>query len=169
MTAVDSRLSTFTSTSGDNLALQEWPLPDGVLPRGVVLIVHGLGEHAGRYDALGQFLVQRGFAVRAYDHFGHGQSSGRHGTLSSDTRLLDDLDVLRYVDGRAVPPAFIPIDGADQVRLTTAEVRHRDGRSWHATVAARDLERARMESCGKDPVPGTAWTCLSVATAPNWM
>ena len=84
-------------------------------------------------------------------------------------RLLDDLDVLRYVDGRAVPPALIPIDGADQVRLTTAEVRHRDGRSWHATVAARDLERARMESCGKDPVPGTAWTCLSVATAPNWM
>ena len=92
MTAVDSRLSTFTSTSGDNLALQEWPLPDGVAPRGVVLIVHGLGEHAGRYDALGQFLVQRGFSVRAYDHFGHGQSSGRRGTLSSNTRLLDDLD-----------------------------------------------------------------------------
>lgn len=83
-------------------------------------------------------------------------------------RLLDDLDVLRYLDGRAVPVS--PSKGVDEsARLVTAEVRHPDGRAWHATVAARDLERARLESCGKDPVPGIAWTCLAVDPAPPWM
>ncbi len=90
-----STLSTFTATDGDNLAVQDWPLGggdgfDGTL-RGVVLIVHGLGEHAGRYDPLARRLNQWGFAVRGYDHYGHGESGGTRGVLSSDTRLLDDL------------------------------------------------------------------------------
>lgn len=110
---VDSRLSTFTASDGDNLALQEWALPDGVALRGLVLVVHGLGEHAGRYDALAQFLVARGFAVRAYDHYGHGQSAGRRGTLSSDTRLLDDLadvvDATRERMRSLGMPASIPL------------------------------------------------------------
>lgn len=57
----------------------------------MVLIVHGLGEHSGRYEALARQLNQWGFAVRAYDHYGHGLSGGPRGGLSTETRLLDDL------------------------------------------------------------------------------
>lgn len=87
----DSTLSTFTASDGENLAVQDWPLAEGRVPRGVVLLVHGLGEHAGRYDALARQLHGWGFAVRGYDQYGHGESGGPRGGLSSDTRLIDDL------------------------------------------------------------------------------
>ncbi len=89
--AGDSTLSTFTASDGDNLAVQDWPLAEGVAVRGVVLLVHGLGEHAGRYERVARRLNSWGFAVRGYDQCGHGESSGVRGALPSDTRLIDDL------------------------------------------------------------------------------
>lgn len=87
----DSTLSTFTASDGDNIALQDWPLPDGLALRAMVLVVHGLGEHAGRHDALAKRLNSWGFAVRGYDQYGHGESGGGRGQLPTPTRLLDDL------------------------------------------------------------------------------
>ncbi len=87
----DSTLSTFTASDGDNIALQEWPLPEGVRPRGGVVLVHGLGEHAGRYDHVARRLNAWGFSVRGYDQYGHGESGGKRGALPSDDRLLVDL------------------------------------------------------------------------------
>ena len=87
----DSILSTFTASDGDNIALQEWPLPDGVPLRGAVVLVHGLGEHAGRYDPVARRLNSWGFAVRGYDQYGHGESGGPRGGLPNDDRLLVDL------------------------------------------------------------------------------
>lgn len=86
-----STLSTFVALDGDKLVLQDWPLSDDQPLRGVVLLVHGLGEHARRYDALAQRLNALGFAVRGYDQYGHGESGGVRGGLPCDTRLLDDL------------------------------------------------------------------------------
>ncbi|MDE2604448.1 MAG: lysophospholipase [Burkholderiales bacterium] len=90
----ESTLSTYTASDGDNLAVQDWPLPDGVRQRGVVLVVHGLGEHAGRHDALARVLNAWGFAVRSYDQYGHGDSDGQRGGLPHANRLLDDLSDL---------------------------------------------------------------------------
>ena len=73
------------------LALCDWHLPAGQAARATVLIVHGLGEHMGRYAALAQALNAWGYAVRAYDQYGHGTSDGPRGGLPSATRLLDDL------------------------------------------------------------------------------
>jgi alpha-beta hydrolase superfamily lysophospholipase len=88
---VESTLSTFTASDGDNLAVQDWQLAEGVTPRAHVLVVHGLGEHAGRYDALARTLNGWGFAVRSYDQYGHGDSDGVRGGLPHPNRLLDDL------------------------------------------------------------------------------
>jgi alpha-beta hydrolase superfamily lysophospholipase len=87
----ESTLSTFTASDGENIAVQDWHLPEDVRPRGLVLLVHGLGEHAGRYDALAGVLNDWGFAVRGYDQYGHGESDGPRGTLPHANRLLDDL------------------------------------------------------------------------------
>src|SRR5687768_2322647 len=89
-------LAPFTARDGENLALYEWPMEawqsdDEPPPRAVVLIVHGLGEHASRYDHVARQLLAWGFAVRAYDQRGHGESGGARGGLGSEALLLEDL------------------------------------------------------------------------------
>ncbi len=87
----ESTLTTYVAVDGDNLAIQDWPLDPAIPLRGVVLLVHGLGEHAGRYEELARRLNSWGFAVRGYDHYGHGESGGVRGGLPSDNRLVEDL------------------------------------------------------------------------------
>ena len=88
--------STLRTADGETLALRDWPSGLGLpapatAARGTVLIVHGLGEHAGRYAALARWLNGRGYAVRAYDLYGHGSSSGRRGHLARETQHLEHL------------------------------------------------------------------------------
>ena len=95
MQASAAILSPFTASDGENIALRDWPLPHGVVQRGVVVVVHGLGEHAGRYEELAGRLTAWGYAVRGYDQYGHGESSGARGSLPAPGRLVEDLaDVL---------------------------------------------------------------------------
>jgi len=90
------------TADGETLALTDWPLgtgapapapahPPATTARGTVLIVHGLGEHAGRYAPLANWLNGQGYAVRGYDLYGHGHSSGRRGHLARETQHLEHL------------------------------------------------------------------------------
>ena len=106
----DTTQAPFTLRDGLNIALFDWPLPMRWRPRGVVLIVHGLGEHAWRYDTLAQRLNQWGFHVRAYDQRGHGESGGDRGVLSVDDALLDDLvEVLEDTRTHIAEPWACPL------------------------------------------------------------
>lgn len=88
----DTTQAPFTLRDGLNIAMYDWSLPRQQRPRAVVLLVHGLGEHAWRYDPLALRLNEWGFTVRAYDQRGHGESGGPRGVLPDDDALLDDLD-----------------------------------------------------------------------------
>jgi alpha-beta hydrolase superfamily lysophospholipase len=106
----DTTEAPFTLRDGLNIALYDWPLPSRRRPRGVVLIVHGLGEHAWRYDPLAQRLNEWGFAVRAYDQRGHGDSGGQRGVLPDDDALLDDLcEVLQDTRKHIAQPWACPL------------------------------------------------------------
>lgn len=91
---------------GQRLLLRDWPL---ATPRGAVLLVHGLGEHSGRYRRLAQWFNQRGYAVRGYDQRGHGRTPGRRGGLRHGDDLLEDLaSVYRdYAGGLPHPPLLL--------------------------------------------------------------
>jgi alpha-beta hydrolase superfamily lysophospholipase len=74
------------------LHVRQWTLKQGA--RGLVLIVHGLGEHIGRYAHVAAHLNQAGWDVAGYDHRGHGASGGRRGAIAAADSLLDDLGVV---------------------------------------------------------------------------
>jgi alpha-beta hydrolase superfamily lysophospholipase len=132
MTA-ESTLSSFTAIDGGNLVLQDWPLEPTVALRGVIIVVHGLGEHAGRYEPLARQLNTWGFAVRGYDQYGHGESAGKPGTLPSDNRLLDDLaDIVDNARARmrARTPLILlghSMGGLVAARFVSLKIRHVEG------------------------------------------
>lgn len=64
--------------------------PEGDPTRGM-LIVHGMGEHSGRYGHVARFFVDRGYAVSTFDLRGHGQSGGSRVHIRSFDEYLDDL------------------------------------------------------------------------------
>jgi alpha-beta hydrolase superfamily lysophospholipase len=83
--------STLSTTDGLSLQLRHWPLEGGAPARGSVLIVHGLGEHAGRYAHVAAHLNANAWRAIGFDLRGHGQSGGARGALARPDSLLDDL------------------------------------------------------------------------------
>ncbi len=82
-------MSTLQAGDGVGLHLRTW---DAVgTPRGTVVLVHGLGEHIGRYDHVATALAAEGWGVVGYDHRGHGHSGGPRGGLATADDLLQDL------------------------------------------------------------------------------
>jgi alpha-beta hydrolase superfamily lysophospholipase len=61
-------------------------------PRAVMVWVHGMGEHAGRYHGLSSFFYKKGFSFFAFDLRGHGRSSGRRGHADRMSQLTRDLN-----------------------------------------------------------------------------
>jgi alpha-beta hydrolase superfamily lysophospholipase len=61
---------------------------------GWIGIVHGLGEHSGRYHEVAEHFCRAGFEVIAFDLIGHGRSGGPRGHVSDYDMLLEDVDAL---------------------------------------------------------------------------
>lgn len=61
-------------------------------PQGIVLILHGINEHSGRYEHVGRQLAAAGFHSVAYDHQGHGESAGIRSYVEGFDRYLDDVE-----------------------------------------------------------------------------
>ena len=82
----------FTTPDGLSLFEQRW-LPDQD-PRAVVVIVHGLHEHSGRYATLAGDLNRHGYAVYTMDLRGHGRSDGDRALVRSFDDYLADVEAL---------------------------------------------------------------------------
>ena len=80
---------TFTGSGGLTLYYQAWR-PDSAERAGLA-IVHGIGEHSGRYMNVVNHLVPRGYAVWAYDQRGHGRSGGQRVHVDRWAQYLEDL------------------------------------------------------------------------------
>lgn len=96
-------MPTLQAGDGVDLHLRKWEAKG--TPRGTVVMVHGLGEHIGRYEHVADALSADGWRVAGHDHRGHGQSGGQRGKLATADDLLADLaTVIDHVraDGRLV-------------------------------------------------------------------
>jgi alpha-beta hydrolase superfamily lysophospholipase len=107
---------------GTTLSVRDWPVPDGRQRRGSLLIVHGLGEHSGRYAHVAGRLAGIGLAVRGYDHRGHGRSAGTRGAIPHPEALVADLRaVFDDLRGGREPPFVLghSMGGAVAARAAT--------------------------------------------------
>ena len=80
-------------------------------PRALIAVLHGLGEHSGRYAALAEALVGRRFTVVALDLPGHGEAGGRRGDVLSWTQLRDAVVPAMFTVTRGMPgqPTELPV------------------------------------------------------------
>jgi len=99
----------FTGVGELELYCQQW-CPD-TEPRGVVALVHGVGEHSGRYMNVVAPLVDAGYAVYGYDHRGHGNSPGRRVHIESWEQYREDLGTYLAVIAERVPGRPIVLYG----------------------------------------------------------
>jgi alpha-beta hydrolase superfamily lysophospholipase len=100
-------MTTIKAADGTALHLTEWPV-DAAAARGTVLLVHGLGEHAGRYAWLAGQLNAAGWHVAGHDHRGHGRSGGPRGAIPGHDALLVDLaQVLDHVRAQRPGPLVL--------------------------------------------------------------
>lgn len=78
------------SKDGLSLHMCHWGVDSCEAPK-AILIVHGLGEHSGRYKHVASFFIRNGWSMYSYDQRGHGKSGGKRGHSPSVEHNLDDL------------------------------------------------------------------------------
>jgi len=97
----------FTGVGELSLYFQCWQPEDNI--RAVLVIVHGLGEHSGRYMNVVNHLVPLGYAVYGFDHRGHGRSPGPRGFIKNYIEFRGDvrnfLEMVREREGKR--PLFL--------------------------------------------------------------
>ena len=86
------------TADGTLLLTRHWPADEAEAggawagrPWASVLLVHGLGEHSGRYEHVGDQLAAAGIDAFGYDHRGNGGSEGRRGDVERWSQFHDDL------------------------------------------------------------------------------
>ena len=103
---IESRSSMFETFDGLGL-YEQWWNPEGQAKAGIV-IVHGLGEHSGRYHKTALGLVKDGFSAYTYDLRGHGKSDGVLAAVDTFDDYLDDMSVcLSRVQEKHPKPLFL--------------------------------------------------------------
>ena len=87
------------SNDGLEMYARSWE-PEG-MPKAVVCLVHGLGEHSSRYAHVGKAFTDADFALAAFDLRGHGKSGGPRGHIPSFNAFMDDIeDFQKQLDER---------------------------------------------------------------------
>ncbi len=82
-----------SAADGTLLYVTDYLLP-ATQARGGVVLMHGLGEHSGRYRHLARFFNDCGLSVRCYDHRGHGRSQGSRGDVINGDPMLQDAEII---------------------------------------------------------------------------
>lgn len=99
--------TTLKSRDGLDLYCRGW-LPNQT-PKAVICLVHGMGEHCGRYAHVAAAFNQAGYAIISFDLRGHGRSGGQRGHTPSFEAYMQDIDLLFEEAEKRLPglPSFL--------------------------------------------------------------
>jgi lysophospholipase len=78
-------------------------------PKAIIVVVHGLCEHLGRYEYVTQKLIDRNFGVYRFDHRGHGKSEGKPVFYHDFNEMIDDVNFVVELAQKENPslPVFL--------------------------------------------------------------
>jgi alpha-beta hydrolase superfamily lysophospholipase len=144
---VIAREGDFTGAGKLRIHWQAW-LPGGD-PQAIVVLAHGAGEHAGRYEHVAARLVGEGHAVYAVEHRGHGRSEGSRALIDRLDHAVADLDSLVLLAAGEHPgvPVFLlghSMGGAIAVSYALAHQDRLTGLILSAPLAALEAAPAPM-------------------------
>ena len=114
-------MSDATTTIG-RVEVRRWPAPDAVR---LVVLVHGYGEHIGRYEHVAQALAARGSTVVGPDHVGHGRSGGEQALVEDFEPIVDDVRAV-VQDARGELPVVMVGHSMGGLIATRYAQRHRE-------------------------------------------
>jgi alpha-beta hydrolase superfamily lysophospholipase len=89
-----TRTGEIVAAGGVRLFLRNWSVATGRVTKGSALLVHGLGEHGGRYGHVAHALNELGIEVWAHDHRGFGRSEGKRARIPERDALLADTKLV---------------------------------------------------------------------------
>ncbi|SEG60124.1 Lysophospholipase, alpha-beta hydrolase superfamily [Nonomuraea solani] len=126
----ESREHTFTGTRGRNVA-REWPHDR---PRYLAVLVHGYGEHIGRYEYVADRLVRHGAAVYGLDHMGHGKSEGDRVLVEDFEDVVTDVHAVEERARAEHPGVPVVVIGHSMGGMIAARYAQRYGSGLAALV-----------------------------------
>ena len=126
--------SILRTADGLELFSQAWR-PDGEV-RGSLALVHGLGEHSGRYPTLVDTLTAAGFAICSCDLRGHGRSPGKRGHVMQWDEYLEDVRGLLLATGQMAPGSPLFLFGHSMGGLIALNYAIRYPQGLHGVIAS---------------------------------
>ena len=96
-------------TTSDDLEIHSKAWIPSAKPKAVVCVLHGVGEHIGRYQPDGEAMAQAGYVLAGFDQRGFGRSGGRRGHTPSLEAYFDDIDMFLHEAAQRFPglPRFL--------------------------------------------------------------
>ncbi|MCX5359280.1 lysophospholipase [Streptomyces sp. NBC_00124] len=150
----------------DGLVVREWPHPR---PRHLALVVHGYGEHIGRYEELAGVLHRHGAAVFGPDHRGHGKSAGERVLVEDFEDVVTDVHTVADFARAAHPGLPVVLIGHSMGGLISARFAQRHGTELTALVLSGpvigDWELPR-QLIALDEIPDTPISPASLSRDP---
>jgi alpha-beta hydrolase superfamily lysophospholipase len=122
----------FEGARGLQLFYRTW-LPDKS-PQAVLVIIHGVGEHIGRYKNLVDGLVPSGFILTGYDQRGHGQSEGQRGHIQSWSDFREDIGRFLKLAFKLAPGLPVFLYGHSQGSLEVLDYILRDSKGLAGAI-----------------------------------
>src|ERR1039457_225840 len=97
------------AADGTPLFVADWPIGSAAAAGDGIVLMHGLGEHCGRYAHVARFFNDCGFSVRTYDHRGHGRSGGARGDVPDADTLMQDAKIAvdDFAQNMSAPPLLL--------------------------------------------------------------
>jgi acylglycerol lipase len=143
----------FSGVGDRHIFWRSWT-PDDAPPRAVIVLVHGLGEHSGRYDHVVARLVGEGYAVHAADHRGHGRSDGPRALIENLDDVVADVDTLVDRTAEAEPGVSLfmlghSMGGLIALRYALAHQQRLAGLILSGTLAQLDAVPKPLELAGR--------------------